>query len=445
MNLISKKYFLLFLLTVSLSGIYPQENYKEIFSGYNPNPIILQDHLQLKELNLISHLNDFVNPQKANVQDNQTIIDSIIYFGADRSKSKRTYTYDEKGRITSYLILYLYNSEWENGWQITHSYDSLGNLLNILNENWNGINWENSIYQTFSYDSIGNNTLHLLFLWGNNNWQNILRISKTYDSVGNMITSTTEKWIDSTWINSLKITLNYYPNGMRDFNIVELWNGSNWEYFILLTFKYTNDWELLSLLYKIWDGDIWNNNSRTTFTYSLDEPQLIGLNEIWDNSQWIVHSRYSYSYNANGYFAHGIYELWENGNWVPFDGGIITIENPDGFIEHLWTYEAFVYYGKPTSADVEGNFLLKDFELSQNYPNPFNPSTTIKFQIPRNGFVTLKVYDVLGNEVATLVSEEKPAGSYKVEFDGSNLASGIYIYRLTSGNYTASKKLILLK
>lgn len=444
MNLISKKYFLLLLLTVSLSGIYPQENYKEIIPGYNLNPIFMQDRLQLKELNLINQINDFLNPQKTTAQDNLTIIDSIITFRATGSKGKRTYTYDENGRITSYLILYLYNSEWENGWQITHSYDSSGNLLNTLSEAWNGSNWENYIYEIFSYDSIGNNRLNLHFFWGNNNWENILRISRTYDCIGNITTSTTEKWIDSTWINSSKITLNYYPNEMRDFNLMELWNGSKWENDVLLTFKYANDWVLSSILAENWNGSFWNSYVQTRFTYSLDEPQLSGLIEVWDNIQWIVNSRYSYSYNANGYFIHGIYELWENGNWVPYDG-IITIENPDGFVDHLLTYEVFVYYGKPTGVDEEGRFHLKDFELSQNYPNPFNPSTTIKFQIPRNGFVTLKVYDILGNEVATLVNEEKAIGKYEINFDASRIASGVYIYRLKVNDYIDVKKMILIK
>jgi len=83
--------------------------------------------------------------------------------------------------------------------------------------------------------------------------------------------------------------------------------------------------------------------------------------------------------------------------------------------------------------------------LYQNYPNPFNPSTKIKFQIPENSFVTLKVYDVLGNEVATLVNQEKPIGSCNVEFDASSLPSGIYLYQLQAGNYFETKKMILLK
>ena len=85
------------------------------------------------------------------------------------------------------------------------------------------------------------------------------------------------------------------------------------------------------------------------------------------------------------------------------------------------------------------------FELQQNYPNPFNPSTTIKYQIPTAGLVSLKVYDVLGNEVATLVNEDKGAGSYKVEYNASVLSSGIYFYRMHAGSFTQARKMILLK
>jgi poly(3-hydroxybutyrate) depolymerase len=85
------------------------------------------------------------------------------------------------------------------------------------------------------------------------------------------------------------------------------------------------------------------------------------------------------------------------------------------------------------------------FSLSQNYPNPFNPATSIRFRIADFGFVSLKVYDLLGREVATLVNEEKPAGSYEVSFDASQLSSGVYIYRLTAGSFSATNKMTLLK
>ena len=93
----------------------------------------------------------------------------------------------------------------------------------------------------------------------------------------------------------------------------------------------------------------------------------------------------------------------------------------------------------------ESKNIVNKFSLSQNYPNPFNPSTKIKFNIPRASLVTLEVYDVLGKEVATLVNEIKPIGSYEVSFDASHLSSGIYFYKLQAGNFIETKKMILLK
>ncbi len=85
------------------------------------------------------------------------------------------------------------------------------------------------------------------------------------------------------------------------------------------------------------------------------------------------------------------------------------------------------------------------FDLSNNYPNPFNPTTEIQYSIPKSGIVTLKVYNLLGQEVMTLVNQQQTTGSYKVNFNASNLASGIYMYRLQSGNFTITKKMTLLK
>ena len=95
--------------------------------------------------------------------------------------------------------------------------------------------------------------------------------------------------------------------------------------------------------------------------------------------------------------------------------------------------------------NFKGEGLPTTYELAQNYPNPFNPSTTIKYQLPKDGIVTLKVYDILGSEVATLVNEQKTAGRYEVSFNASQLASGVYIFRLKSGEYVSSKKMMLLK
>ena len=89
--------------------------------------------------------------------------------------------------------------------------------------------------------------------------------------------------------------------------------------------------------------------------------------------------------------------------------------------------------------------LVLNFELSQNIPNPFNPSTSISYSIPENAFVTLKIYDVLGNEVVELINEQKESGNYQIDFNASELSSGIYYYTLTAGNFTSTKKMSLIK
>lgn len=88
---------------------------------------------------------------------------------------------------------------------------------------------------------------------------------------------------------------------------------------------------------------------------------------------------------------------------------------------------------------------ITQFELNQNYPNPFNPTTNITYQVPQQSKVTLRVYNVLGQLVATLVNDIKAKGRYTVTFNGSGLASGVYIYRLTAGTFIQTKQFMLVK
>jgi hypothetical protein len=98
----------------------------------------------------------------------------------------------------------------------------------------------------------------------------------------------------------------------------------------------------------------------------------------------------------------------------------------------------------PLSVEDEAN-TPKEFTLAQNYPNPFNPATVINYQLPSNNHVTLKVYDLLGKEVVTLINQEQQAGKYSVQMNGEKLSSGIYFYKLQAGNFVEVKKMTLLK
>lgn len=103
-------------------------------------------------------------------------------------------------------------------------------------------------------------------------------------------------------------------------------------------------------------------------------------------------------------------------------------------------------FNPPTGIENEiTNITPEDFKLEQNYPNPFNPATTISYALPQAGFVTIKIYDMLGNEVQTLVNENKNSGSHSVTFDAGELTSGIYMYKLQAGNFVDTKKMLLIK
>ncbi|MBK7447376.1 MAG: T9SS type A sorting domain-containing protein [Ignavibacteria bacterium] len=116
--------------------------------------------------------------------------------------------------------------------------------------------------------------------------------------------------------------------------------------------------------------------------------------------------------------------------WVVGDSGIILKTTTGGILTNFAN----------TSTEIPDKYFL-----SQNYPNPFNPVTNLEFGIPELEFVSLKIFDVLGNEVSILVNENKPAGRYEVTFNGTGLPSGIYYYKLTSGNYSYTRKMMLIK
>lgn len=133
----------------------------------------------------------------------------------------------------------------------------------------------------------------------------------------------------------------------------------------------------------------------------------------------------------------------------PGDGEyqICNVYSPDEIYEgdgdNSHSYKRFVHFGDGKINNA--NLTPKTYSISQNYPNPFNPVTNIKYQIPENSFVSVKIYDLTGREIAKLVNEYKQAGYYTVSFNGSNFASGVYFYRIQAGNFTQVKKMVLIK
>jgi hypothetical protein len=210
----------------------------------------------------------------------------------------------------------------------------------------------------------------------------------------------------------------------------------------------------------------------------------------WSDGRQDAGGIYAQNIQANGLFGGVVpvelisFTAIVNGNQVELEWQTATEKNnsgfevqrmgtaswePIGFVpgfgttteQHSYTFSDEnlsdgIYHYRLKQIDYNGSFeysneieveisLVKEFNLSQNFPNPFNPSTRISYQIPANGNVTLKVFDLIGNEVATLVNENKTAGSYSIEFNPSDLPSGVYFYVLKSASLIQTKKMVLMK
>jgi hypothetical protein len=153
-------------------------------------------------------------------------------------------------------------------------------------------------------------------------------------------------------------------------------------------------------------------------------------------------------------------ERSQNSNWmnIGYVAGFGTTTEPKSysFVDDLSLTHSLTLSYRLKQINFDGTFEYSDvinvnveipleYTLEQNYPNPFNPSTTIKYSIAEDGYVKLAIYNTLGEEVASLVNNNQKAGRYEVSFNAGKLSSGVYVYRIETSNYTASKKLILLR
>jgi hypothetical protein len=183
-----------------------------------------------------------------------------------------------------------------------------------------------------------------------------------------------------------------------------------------------------------------SNNGNITFKVVLIDDKT---NEVLDVFDEVTYSgKNVYQYNNVGYQVNlaGIGE-----RTIRLGLAVNTNLNFDYSLSDRISDQSLLAKTSYQTINYKGKLAITEYALDQNYPNPFNPSTTIKFQLPKDGFVTLKVYDILGKEITTLINEEKSQGKYEVNFNASSLSSGVYIYKIQAGDFTASKKLILLK
>jgi hypothetical protein len=180
-----------------------------------------------------------------------------------------------------------------------------------------------------------------------------------------------------------------------------------------------------------------DDNNFSLISYGSAKEYTVGL-EYASESQWQIFGNNNVQLSANT--THTFVPDWPNiyNNELT----ILVDEGNDGTIDDTLSIENQV----TNVDDDQGSLLVPDeYRLEQNYPNPFNSATAIKYSVPQRSNIVLKVYDILGKEITTLVNEEKDQGVYTINFDANELASGLYLYRIQAGSFIDTKKMILLK
>ncbi len=352
-------------------------------------------------------------------------------------------------------IFQTWNGSWVDSSKISYTYDGNNNLTEELGQGWDGSAWVNGTKYSYTYNGNNNRTEWLYQGWDGSAWVNGTKYSYTYNGNNNRTEELWQNWDGSVWVNMGKSACTYDGNNNRIEELWQAWDGSVWVNYSNNSYTYDGNNNLTEWLFQDWDGSVWVNNSNDLFTYDGNNNLTVDLYQFWDGFDWVNTTRFSYTYDGNNNMTEDLWQTSGGSVWVNFSKGSYTYDGNNSqtvYLYQMWNNSAWendykISYSYMPVTEVNENLSsANSYSLSNNYPNPFNPTTKINYQLPQSVFVALKVYDILGKEVATLVNEYKPAGKYDIEFSATDgLPSGVYFYQLKAGDFVHTKKMILLK
>ena len=408
-----------------------------------------------------------------------------LWSGSDWTpQTKTTYSYVNTSQMGELLLEIWNGSAWVNNQRSTYTYNGNNLNTNILTEVWTGSAWQNASQLIYEYDGSNRVSTYTQQTWGGSQWDNSFRILYAYTAGGDLESTKQQQWSAGSWNNYFLSSYTYNANHLITQILGQLWMGSMWENSNKTDYTYDGESKLTNTVTSTWLGVMWQESSQTIYSYNANDYISEVIVQSWDfiSSQWKNFFRYSYEYDGNNNLTLNLSQSWDGSGWMNsnqtistyngfqlststqqyWDAGAWQNSNYDVYsydgngnlteiLYQQWLGSAYENYAKivytyiPVTGVDDKNIEPVSFTLNQNYPNPFNPATIISWEMPVRSFITLKVYDVLGNEITTLVNEEKPAGKYEINFDANNLSSGVYYYRITTGNFTQTNKMILIR
>ncbi|MBE0539737.1 MAG: T9SS type A sorting domain-containing protein [Ignavibacterium sp.] len=400
--------------------------------------------------------------------------------------SKQIYKYDNNG----YCIEIIRQSEsydigLENQYKNSFTLDDHQNVIESIDQKWDGSKWVNQYKNFYNYKDINYLTEYLIQVWDSTNWVSYIRIVSEYDENNNRTKEFRQSWDGTNWISNQVFSYGYDINKnlieilwqVRDsINLINQWKE---------IYKYDVRNNVVEHLNQDWNSLIWTNYDRELYNYNERNNNIEKIYQNWKDSSWVNIAKNIYTFNQDNYKSTDTYQNWVGDSvWVSTNRRSYEYDNRGNNIrvldqgrpylyDSLWidflrwenTYDIYnnitsfrswhkwnnknwvndtkiIYINIPENG-TDGN--LKNYWLANNYPNPFNNWTIIRFLIPKEELVTLKVFNILGVEVAFLLNENRQEGVYEIPWNPTTLASGVYFYQLKAGNFIATKKMILLK
>ncbi|MFA4923067.1 MAG: T9SS type A sorting domain-containing protein [Ignavibacteriaceae bacterium] len=354
------------------------------------------------------------------------------------NQSKFEYNFKIIGTTLGFLQLkmYAFSGDWKLQAQMDFSYDANDFLILIDQKMDFGAGLMPYGKSTYTNNSVGlplTETIEQLN-FKTFTMENYRKTTYLYNlNPKELQTETRSDWRTNQWVDTLRTSYKRNANLLPTSELYQAFtNPSTLQNLNRYDFTYdgSNSYVMESL-YKYWDNNAnnWIESQKIIYTYSATNNVLSMLDQRIDQNAWKDDSRTTNYYNVDDNITKSLYESYLGSAWV--NQG-----------QSLYSYN-------PTDIE-DGAITVNSFKLFDNYPNPFNPSTIINYELPKGSFVTLKVYDILGNEIATLVSEYKSAGKYQTTFDAKNIASqqlssGTYFYQLQTEGKIITKKMILLR
>jgi hypothetical protein len=379
-------------------------NYERISQTYNQNGNLKSRTEQLW------NVSDWENNSRSEYEYNEagriSIVKHLVPDGTSGFSDYARELYSYEGNPNKEKIEYqlIQNGTWEKASLTEATYIDEERVSEIVEFGWDGENFQPIEKQTFTYTNL---LLSILMnsLWDGSNWTDVAQQVYLYDAQSRLVESFSMSFNENTqsWENVYRMVNTYYGTDSL-MTIAQTGNITTWE-------------NLFKVL--------------TTFTIDGQEESVVS--HEWNSTDWQPLAKGEYNYDLNGNLKLYLEYIFEDNDWSIYGRAIFT------FIP-----------ANPTSVD-DDPLLVEEFKLFDNYPNPFNPSTVISWQSSVDSRQTLKVFDILGNEVVTLVDDFRPAGKHSIEFNASGLASGVYLYKITSGtidgthNFSAVKKMMLIK